>query len=77
MTKVNQTCGTCGGTGVIRNWIVEKDRVNREYGVAKLEEVKCSVCDGRGWLEYAMFTLEEAEQIMKVCGLADEVKKHE
>lgn len=73
MTKVNQTCGTCGGTGVIRNWIVEKEPVNREHGVAKLEEVKCSVCNGKGWLEYAMFTLEEAEQIMNV-GLPTRLK---
>ena len=77
MTKINQTCGTCCGIGVIRNWIVEKEPVNREHGVANFETVKCSVCDGKGYTEYAMFTLEEAEQIMKVCGLADEVKKHE
>ena len=77
MTKVNWTCGTCGGIGVIRNWIVEEDPVNREYGVANLKEVKCSACNGKGYTEYVMFTPEEAEQIMKVCGLADEVKKHE
>lgn len=77
MIKVKQTCGTCRGTGVMRYWIVEKEPVNREHGIAELEEVQCSVCDGKGYTEYAMFTLEEAEQIMKVCGLADEVKKHE
>ena len=72
MIKVNQTCGTCGGTGIIHNWIVEKEPVNHEYGIGKLEKVKCSACDGKGYLEYAMFTLEEAEQIMKVCGLSTE-----
>lgn len=72
MVKVNQTCGTCGGTGVIHNWIVEKGSGNYTWGLAKSEEAKCAACDGKGYTEYAMFTLEEAEQIMKVCGLSTE-----
>jgi hypothetical protein len=72
MTKVNQTCGTCGGTGIIHNWIVEKGSGNYAWGLAKSEDVKCTACDGKGYTEYAMFTPEEAKQIMKVCGLSTE-----
>lgn len=68
MTKVSQTCGTCGGTGVI----IQSASVPELKNTVRLEKVKCSVCDGKGWLEYAMFTLEEAKQIMKVCGLSTE-----
>ena len=73
MTKVNWTCGTCGGTG----FIIQKTPVSELKNTVRLEKEECPECKGTGHVRYAMFTLEEAEQIMKVCGLADEVKKHE
>lgn len=72
MVKVNQICDTCGGTGVMRNWIVKKEPVNREHSIGKLKKEECPKCKGTGYVEYAMFTLEEAAQIMKVCGLSTE-----
>lgn len=77
MKTMQMTCGTCSGLGIMENWIVDSNSDNNSFGTAHIEKAKCTACDGKGYTEYAMFTLEEAEQIMKVCGLADEVKKHE
>lgn len=38
----------------------------------KKEETICETCNGRGYTEYATFTLEEANAILKHCGLTTE-----
>jgi hypothetical protein len=36
------------------------------------EEVVCTQCNGTGYTEYAVFSIEEAEAILKHCGLTTE-----
>ena len=71
--KINQiACGNCGGFGHIQTWkVVSKDE---KTGVSTMqsEEVVCDVCNGKGWTEYAVFSIEEAKAILKHCGLTTE-----
>lgn len=66
MKRMQVTCGNCAGVGYTVRWNVVGD------GVAQSEEIKCENCDGKGWTEYAVFSIEEAEAILKHCGLDKE-----
>ena len=65
--KVMQVlCGSCAGMGKHTNWkIVDESTI-------KSEEAICEVCNGNGYTDYAIFTLEEAKAILKHCGLSVE-----
>ena len=70
MNIMKVTCGTCAGIGKCFNWkLVSMDDVS---GTMEREEVMCKACDGKGYTEYATFTLEEAKAILKHCGLSTE-----
>lgn len=65
------TCGTCCGSGL------EREPVYACIGGGvcwKQERIigKCKACDGKGYVEYATFTVEEAKAILKYCGLSTE-----
>lgn len=66
MRRMHVTCGTCAGCGFTTKW--------KDIGDSTLhrEDTKCEICDGRGYTEYAMFSIEEAEAILKHCGLNKE-----
>ena len=64
------TCGSCAGMGKQINWEVVD--FNDNMGTMKKEEVTCGACNGTGYIEYAIFTLEEAKAILKYCGLTTE-----
>ena len=73
MKTIQQTCGTCAGRGKVVHWkIVSKP--DDVYKMAeKIEEEYCA-CGGEGYTEYAAFTVEEAQAILKHCGIiADEI----
>lgn len=70
MNVMQITCGSCAGIGKKYNWkIVYMDDVS---GTAEREEVVCAECNGKGWTEYAVFSVEEAKAILKYCGLSTE-----
>ena len=70
MKRMQVTCGNCGGRGKEFVWtIVDLD--DMQYTM-KDEEVFCTQCNGRGYTEYAIFSVEEAEAILKYCGLSTE-----
>ena len=71
MNTMNITCGSCAGTGVCKMWMVDDQWNGR--GTAHLEETECPQCGGKGYTEYVMFTPEEAQQIMKHCGIQTEI----
>ena len=70
MNIMNITCDSCAGTGKQLKW----NLVNMENNIGTMEstEVVCEVCCGKGYTEYAVFTLEEAKVILKHCGLSTE-----
>lgn len=63
-------CRSCAGTGKQINWKIVD--LNDNVGTAEKEEVVCEECNGKGYTEYATFTLEEAKVILKHCGLSTE-----
>lgn len=44
-------------------------------GTMEREEVVCKACNGKGCTAYATFTIEEANAILKHCGLTIENKE--
>lgn len=70
MERRQRTCGNCCGIGKVINWIaVDLDDIN---GFMQKEETFCTQCNGTGYTEYAVFSVEEAEAILKHCGLSTE-----
>jgi DnaJ-class molecular chaperone len=62
MERMRKTCGNCGGQGVNVVWkIVESDG---ETNTMERTEMICSQCNGTGYTEYAVFSIEEAEAIL-------------
>lgn len=73
MTRIPVTCGNCGGRG--HRTIFRTISEDEETGVCegRFEEVECEQCGGAGYVDYVAFSIEEAEVIMKHCGLTREV----
>ena len=69
MTRIPVTCGDCGGRG--HRTVLRTISEDKETGVCegRFEEVECEQCGGAGYVEYVAFSIEEAEVIMKHCGL--------
>ena len=67
MQVIEYTCGTCGGTGYTRVFEPVECQCdsNQWTGILKPYEETCSQCKGKGYLEYAMLEVEEAEAILK------------
>lgn len=70
MNRITETCGNCKGIGKQIIWKVVDS--NDKFGIARREEVVCEACNGKGYTEYAVFSIEEAEVILKHCGLSAE-----
>jgi len=76
MIKHQVTCGTCCGTGKIRIAIVDglsvNDLIYGEVKTAHYEDTICNQCNGKGYTEHVTFTVDEANAILKHCGLSTE-----
>lgn len=70
MHRMNVTCGNCAGMGRFRRYKVVFE--HNGVGEAVAEETVCDTCGGKGYTEYAVFSIEEAEAILKHCGLSVE-----
>ena len=71
MRKMTVTCGTCAGIGATDNFVIIGESEDG-IGTARRERTICPDCKGKGHSEYAVFTIEEAEAILKHCGLTTE-----
>lgn len=70
MNTMQVTCCMCGGSGCTMKYRpVSSDGV---ITTLQGEEVRCESCNGKGWAEYAVFSIEEAKAILKHCGLSTE-----
>jgi DnaJ-class molecular chaperone len=70
MERRQVTCGNCGGTGRFIGWkAVESNNQMLKWDEAS---IVCTQCNGTGYTEYAVFSIEEAEAILKHCGLSTE-----
>lgn len=72
MNTMGVTCNHCDGTGHTVEWKVVSEDAETGIGTAQSEEVVCKTCNGKGWTEYAVFSVEEAKAILKHCGLDSE-----
>lgn len=70
MVTTQKTCGNCGGYGYTKHYtsLNLNDTRNTMYN----KKVECEACGGKGYMEYATFTIEEAKAILKHCGLDKE-----
>jgi hypothetical protein len=72
MNTMQVTCGNCAGIGKKSIWIeVSKDE-DTGIGTLHRKEFVCETCKGKGYIEYAVFSVEEAKTILKHCGLSTE-----
>lgn len=69
MKRMYTTCGTCSGTGIVQQWIDVAEDEKTGTRTCQLRTVPCKHCNGNGHTEYAAFSIEEAEAILKHCGL--------
>ncbi len=70
MNIMQETCCMCGGSGHIMEYKpVHSDGVTTTL---QGEKVVCKHCNGKGWTEYAVFSVEEAKAILEHCGLSTE-----
>ena len=76
MIKHQVTCGNCYGTGKTQIAVVDDstvhDPIYGEVMQAHYEESICTQCNGKGYTEYVTFTVDEANVILKHCGLSTE-----
>ena len=69
MERKQVICDGCGGRGHVTIWETTSYDEKTNIGTAASREVTCGLCKGKGWKEYAVFSIEEAEAILKHCGL--------
>lgn len=68
MERINVACKKCSGFGYTRqNFVASDDGVT-----LKMERDTCEECNGLGYIEHVIFSVEEANAILKHCGLTTE-----
>ena len=73
MKIMQENCGNCNGFGEIYYYKADKSIDNIDCRTAHAVREKCERCGGKGYIEeYVMLTVEEAQIILKHCGLSTE-----
>lgn len=76
MNQMKTLCNVCSGMGYTTMWNFVPDdiqtEVGRTTGRLENEEIVCETCNGKGYIEHAVFSVKEAEAILKYCGLDKE-----
>jgi RecJ-like exonuclease len=70
MEVMQITCRECGGIGHTTEFEIIDN--NDTMGTLRSKEITCKSCNGKGYTKYAVFSIEEAEAILKHCGLDKE-----
>ena len=70
MNVMRAFCTNCSGMGKQITW--KAINLVNNIGTMESEETICDACNGKGYTEYATFSLEEAKEILKHCGLTTE-----
>lgn len=69
MERISVVCNKCSGFGYTSQVFTPDE--NGKF--VRIKKDTCEACDGKGCIEkYAQFTIEEAEAILKYCGLKAE-----
>lgn len=72
MKRMQVTCGNCAGMGHTTLWKTVSEDKETHICTMESETVVCEDCNGLGYTEYAVFSIEEAEAILKHCCLDKE-----
>lgn len=72
METMRMFCNCCGGVGHYATWKTVSKDPDTNICTMQSEEVKCEQCNGEGYTEYAVFSVEEAKVILRHCGLNKE-----
>lgn len=72
MNVKREVCWSCRGTG--KAYVYKTIAEDEATGISTAErvEVACCNCEGKGYTEQAVFSVEEAKAILKYCGLTTE-----
>jgi hypothetical protein len=62
-------CTTCGGSGRVTLWVNNGELNENNEHIFNMKFEDCKQCDGIGYTEYTVFNKNEAEQILKHCGI--------
>lgn len=65
MKRMQIMCGNCAGCGYVNQRFIP----NGDGYTVKIKQDTCKECNGKCHTEYAVFSIEEAEAILKHCGL--------
>lgn len=70
MKLVQEICENCHGFGEVTYYKTDEVNDNTGFCIAHQVTEKCDRCRGSGYVEeYVMFTVKEAQAILKHCGL--------
>lgn len=73
MKRIQEFCENCHGFGEVTYYKLDEPMNNTGYGTAYAIREECARCGGKGYTEeYVMFTAQEAQVILKYCGLSTE-----
>lgn len=67
MKMMVKYCPSCNGLGKQTHWNLVS--LNELSGTLEEVEVECEACKGKGYIEYAVFSREEATAILEYCNL--------
>ena len=67
MNMMVKYCPNCNGLGKQTNWNLVS--LNEISGTLEEVEVECEACKGKGYIDYAVFSREEATAILEYCNL--------
>lgn len=69
MKRMIENCWNCSGMGHTTKWKAVVEDESTGTGTMQREDTVCESCGGKGYKEYAVFSIEEAQVILKHCGL--------
>ena len=73
MKRIREFCGECRGLGRVTYYKIDEPISDTGCGTAHAVTEERDRCGGKGYTEkYVMFTVEEAQVILKHCGLITE-----
>lgn len=73
MKRIQEFCENCHGLGEVTYYKLDEPIGDTGCGTAHAVREECARCGGKGYIEqYVMFTVEEAQVILKHCGLSTE-----
>lgn len=75
MKVMRVLCESCAGMGKESNWKIIHSNDQTSALASEEEKTVCDVCNGKGYTEYVIFSMEEAKAILKYCGLTPKIDK--